>query len=67
MVRAMPGSKGVVVPESIQAAERWRLLGARLRDLAPAIYSQVVADLTAQLLVLADERREIITESNSET
>jgi hypothetical protein len=63
----MPSRTGSEVPESIQAAERWRVMGARLRDLAPHVYAQLVSDLTAQILVLADENAEIITESNSET
>lgn len=42
-------------------------MGTRLRDLAPHVYAQLVSDLTAQLLVLADENAKIITESNFET
>ena len=67
MVRAMPSSKGVEVPAAVASAERWRVVGERLRVLAPYVYAQVVSDLTAQILVLADENRKIITESNFET
>lgn len=67
MVRAMPSSKGVVVPMAIRDAERWRVAGERLHALSPGIYARMVSDLTAQILVLADDDRRIITESNLET
>lgn len=60
------GSSTRVVPAAVIAAERWRVAGDRLRMLAPHIYAQIVSDLTAQILVLADENLKIITESNSE-
>lgn len=54
-------------PTAVMDAERWRVAGDRLRALAPEIYARVVSDLTAQILVLADDDRNKITESNLAT
>lgn len=56
-----------MVPAAVSDAERWRVAGERLHALAPEIYARVVSDLTAQILVMVDDDRKIITESNSET
>lgn len=53
-------SEGSVVPESIQSAERWRLVGEKLRAHAPELYRQMFALL---VLSIPDGDAEKITES----
>lgn len=51
------------VPETIQSAERWRVAGARLRRLAPAVFDDLFAMLVMANTRESDEVEGNITES----
>lgn len=41
--------EGSGAPEKVQTAERWRIAGARLRELAPAVSEQIFAMLLSSI------------------
>lgn len=52
-----------VVPEKIQSAEEWRVLGERLRELNPEMYEQVFQLLVLTTTGSSDEKPLPITKS----
>lgn len=56
-----PESSGV--PQPIKRAEEWRVLGEKLRRLAPDLYEQIFAMLVSSAIGLSDDNGDNMPES----
>lgn len=63
LIMAVSSHPSVAVPEKIQEAERWRLLGERLRAVNPLAFERMIALLVAASIGLVDDNRDSNTES----